>query len=48
MDGKLKNLGGKKCQFPDFRAEKKFELNGKGHEPSQAENTSAQVMAQAC
>ena len=38
----------KNANFQIFERKKIFELNGKGHEPSQAENTSAQVMAQAC
>ena len=38
-----KNLSVKKWQFSDFRVEKKIEGNGKGQEPSRAENTSAQL-----
>ena len=41
-----KNLGSKKWQFSDFRAEKKSSsFKQKGHEPSGAENTSARAMA---
>ena len=44
----LFSLGSKKWQFSDFRAEKnKSELKQKGHEPSRAENLSAQAMARA-
>ena len=42
------SLGSKKWQFSDFRAEKnESELKQNGHEPSQAEKTSARAMARA-
>ena len=42
-------MDGKKCQFSDFRAEKKIRADGKRSraKPSRAENTSAQAMARA-
>jgi hypothetical protein len=49
MQGEIKGKirVAKKCPFSDFRANFFFELNRKGYEPSQAENTSARAMAQA-